>query len=399
MEAKEVIKFLEDVIGGSARAMEIIGYLRATANMLKGKIESEYQTSNSSELKLLQQKTVKMINSIKPKGDIELKNIQYRIHDKRYIGRKMIHGHNIVVYAKTQKECAQKLQERIKKIFIPNYSKADSTKYLLKEMFMQWFNQEKAPFLTEGAKKDLLSVFRHLAPLYNISIKKLSKQTITNFFLQMPDSRTKEKVRLYLNACLKYYHNEGLIPVNPCANVKVRKSNARKEAFTFEQQQAILANIKAPLKTIILIYLITGLRKNELNFKGIENDIDFENGILKAVNLKGRNFVKRFKQIRLSKQAISLIMNNIDHIHKYNSESAYREFAELLKKLKISGSIVNCRHTFATNCFYLGKQDLTISREMGHARTQITKDVYTDIDYHLNKEKVLKLYNNLYFTE
>lgn len=326
-----------------------------------------------------------------------MKHIQYRLTDGRYIGRKQINGQIITVYGKTQKECLEKLKERIKEATTPNPTKTEAAKYLLKDMFMQWYKQEKEPFITIGTQEDIMLVYRTLAPLYNINIKKITKQTIVEFFVTLPENRTKEKARLYLNACLKYYLNEGLIPVNPCANVKVKKSNARKQAFTFEQQTAILEALKkSSLKPVILIYLITGLRKNEFNFRSIENDIDFENRILKAVNLKGRNFVKRYKQIKLSKQAVGLIMNNLDIIHKYNSESAYREFAEVLKNLKIPGSIVNCRHTFATNCFYLGKQDVIISREMGHSRTQITKDVYTDIDYHLSKEKVLKLYNNLY---
>ena len=32
---------------------------------------------------------------------------------------------------------------------------------------------------------------------------------------------------------------------------------------------------------------------------------------------------------------------------------------------------------------------------MGHSTSQITKDNHTDLDYHLSREKVLKLYNNL----
>ena len=41
--------------------------------------------------------------------------------------------------------------------------------------------------------------------------------------------------------------------------------------------------------------------------------------------------------------------------------------------------------------------DNFISRQMGHSTSQITKDNYTDLNYHLSKEKILKLYNNLYY--
>lgn len=325
-----------------------------------------------------------------------MKNIQFRTIDKRYIGRKQINHQTITVYAKTQKECLAKLKAKIEQYTKPKIIN-NSPKYLFGELYMKWYKQEKEPFITQGTKKDILLVYNQIEIFHNTNIKKITKQNLNDFFLKMKDSRTKEKTRLYLNACFKYYLNEGIININPCANVKVKKSNNRKTAFTFEQQQLILKHLEQKeIKPIIIIYLITGLRKNELNFKSIENDIDFDNRILKAINLKGRNLIKRYKNIKLSKQAIGFIMNNIDLIHKYSAETAYREFADILKELNIKGSLVNCRHTFATNCFYLEKQDITISREMGHSRTQITKDVYTDIDYHLNKDKIIKLYNNLY---
>lgn len=372
--------------------------------VLQGYIEAEdaaYQIKRNNIFVInsySQKNEIKKVNSIsKPKGDIELKNIQYRITDKRYIGRKQINGQIITVYAKTQKECADKLKQKLKEINSLNFTKAISRKYIFKDLYMQWYNQEKAPFISKGAKSDILLVFNKLEKFHELDIRKITKQSLTTFFLGMEENRTKEKTRLYLNACLNYYFNEGIIKVNPCANVKVKKSNAKKIAFTYEQQITILEYLKdKPLKTIILLYLVTGLRKNELNFQSIEKDIDFDNRILKAVNLKGRNQVKRYKQIKLSSKTISMIMNNIDIIHSYTAESAYREFAEFLKELHIKGSIVNCRHTFATNCFYLDKPELVISREMGHSKSQITKDIYTDIDYHLSKEKIVKLYNNLY---
>lgn len=324
-----------------------------------------------------------------------MKNIQYRIIDKRYIGRKQINGKILTVYAKTQKDCLEKLKEAIKEATSFN-TKQEKAKNIFKDLYMTWYKQEKEPFITEGTKNDILLAYKKLERFHNVSINKLTKQEIINTFNKMEDNRSKEKARLYLNAFLKYYQNEGILKVNPCANVKVKKSNNRKQAFTYEQQKLILENLKIPLKPIILIYLLTGLRKNEFNFKSIENDIDFDNKVLKAINLKGRNLVKRCKHIKLTNATIKLIMDNLNIIHNYNSETVYKEFSNFLKELKINGSIVTCRHTFATNCFYLNKPDLIISREMGHSRTQLTKDVYTDIDFHLTADKIRFLYNNFY---
>ena len=67
-----------------------------------------------------------------------------------------------------------------------------------------------------------------------------------------------------------------------------------------------------------------------------------EDGIsyLKAVNLKGRSRVKRYKNIQLSKQAYCLIKNNLDVLSKYTDSMCYVRFASILKELKIEGGIV-----------------------------------------------------------
>ena len=118
----------------------------------------------------------------------------------------------------------------------------------------------------------------------------------------------------------------------------------------------------------------------------------FVNNFLKKI----KNFIWISYEI-YKKSSISLIKNNIELLKKYDDEKVYRKFNEILKELNIKGSIVNLRHTFATNNFYLGTPELFISRQMGHRTSQITKDNYTDIVYHLSKEKILKLYNNLYY--
>ena len=379
-------------------------FVSTNSQKFSGIIEGILETINSPSLSIPYEKennviklnSVKKVNSIKPKGDIELKNIQYRLYDKRYIGRKQIKGRTITVYAKTQKECLNKLKTEISKVLTFSHSN-NANKFLFKDMFLSWFENERKPFVTKSTQDDILLTFKKLEPFHTQSIKNITKEKIQNLLKTLEDNRGKEKVRLYLIACLKYYNLEGITKVNACANVKVKKTYTSKTAFTYEQQIEILNALNnKELKVIVLIYLITGLRRRELNFKSIENGIDIENRILKAVNLKGRNFIKRYKQIKLSNQALKLIMNNLDIIHKYDQERAYREFAVLLKKLNIKGSMVTLRHTFATNCFYLGKPELIISREMGHSTSQITKDIYTDIDYHLSADKIRNLYNNLY---
>lgn len=330
-------------------------------------------------------KSVSNKSKIKPnkKGDLDLKNITYRLSDNRYIGRKQINGKIITVYGKTQKECYNNLKNAIKNVNRITKTTKDG-KITLLQYFNKWYENDKAPFISKGAQNDILLVKKKLEPLHELPIENITKDIIIDFLKLQPDNRTKEKVILYFKACMKSAVLDKVIKDNPFNNLKTApRKNISKPAFTYEQQVKILEILKnEEIRPIILIYLITGMRKNEFNFSSIEKDIDFETNILKCLNLKGRNLIKRYKYIKLSNSAISLIMNNLNIIHKYNSEQVYKKFADILKENNITGSIVTCRHTFATNCFYLGKPILITSREMVHSTTNLTPPlkIYADID-------------------
>ncbi len=327
-----------------------------------------------------------------------MKNITYRPNEKRYIGRKQIHKTIITVYAKTQRECINKLNEKIKQLKL-NFEKVpgNSTGPTLLTYWDKWYKQNKEPFIADSTKKDFKYIKQKLEPLFNVKLNKLTKDCILSFLYSLSENRTKEKLTLQLKCMLETAVKERLIKYNPFDTIIFKaKKRPPKPPFTYEEQKLILENLKGKeIEPIILLYLTTGLRKNELDFENIEKNID-DNNILTAINLKGRDRIVRYKKIKLSAQMASLVKEKAEVFHKYTSRRLFDSFDEFLKSQNIKGSVLTCRHTFATNCFYLGKDSLIISREMGHTTSSITKDNYIDIDYNLSKEKILKLYNNLY---
>lgn len=355
---------------------------------------------NKANIASKQKEKTKIINSVsQPKGDIEMKNITYIAKEKRYIGRKCINKQTITVHAKTQLECRDKLRQAIKDFLSCKTKKAEKKKQItLSEFWDKWFEQDKKPFVSEKTVADFGYIKKSLGKLCEMPITKINKDNILDFFKKVKENRTKEKMHLYLNACLKSAVNHEIINKNPYDLIILAPRNHKhKEALTYSEQVKLLNYIEdKPIKIIVLIYILTGLRKNEFNFKSIEKDINFENGYLKAINLKGRNKEVRYKHIRLKPELISEIMNNLPIIKTYDAESAYRELSDIMKLLEINKSVVHLRHTFATNHLYLGTPEFIISKEMGHSTSQITKDNYMDIDFNLTKEKIIKLYNNLY---
>lgn len=343
----------------------------------------------------------KKISISKPKGDIDMKNIVWRPKEKRYIGRKQVDKNIIVVYGKTQKECLEKLNKKIKELK-SDYSNAVKTKTnSFINCWNKWYQQNKEPFIADSTKDDFKIITKKLKPLYDISLKNLNKDKLLEYFEKLENNRTKDKIVTQLKSFFKYATLERIINNNPFNTIIYKNKKFKsKPAFTYEQQIAILENLENKVfKPIILFFLVTGIRKNEIDFQNIENCIDRDKNILTIINLKGRDRQERFKKIKLSNQAKNMVLNNLNVFHKYTNRLIADHFKDFLKKINIKGSLVNCRHTFATNCFYLGKDTLIISREMGHTTSQITKDNYIDIDYNLSKEKILKLYKGLYNLE
>lgn len=335
----------------------------------------------------------------KQKGDLDLKNIYYIPSEKRYAGIKQINKIRIRVHAKTQLECHKLLKEAINDFKNKNYKIENKSKTItLKDFYLKWYEQDKKDFVVPKTQRDIIHTYELLEPLHNLSIKKIDKDKILSLLDKIPKNRTKEKAIMYTKAMFKSAVANRVIKYSPFDTITTPpKKKKQKYAFTYDEQVLLLEKLKhEEIKPIILIYLITGLRQTELNFKSIEKDINFEQKVLKARNLKGRNFEIRYKYIRLSDDAIKLIMNNLDIIHKYNPDSCYREFHKIMKEMNIEKSIVNLRHSFATNHLYLGTPEYIIAQEMGHSTSQITRQNYMNIDFNLNREKILKLYNNLY---
>ena len=375
---------------------KLIGYFDADNDFYDLKRENIVVINSKKQEALKNKKRI----SAKRKGDADMKNIYYHHDENRYMGRKQIKKHIITVYGRTQKECLKKLNEKVKEFYSNKIALQIKSQPTFLERWNKWFDETKRPYLSKESTRDIERIRDKLVDLHKIAVTKISKDVIISTLKNFEEGRAKEKIIIYLKAFFKHEFQDGMIKKNPFANIVTapRVFNRRK-AFTYEQQVAILERLKKEeIKPVILIYLVTGLRRRELDFQNIDKNLYQEDNTyyLKAVNLKGRNKITRYKTIQLSKKAFCLIKNNIELLKTFNDDTCYRKFAEILNELNIEGGIVTLRHTYATNNFYLGNPELFISRQMGHSTSQITKDNYTDLDYHLSKEKVLKLYNNLY---
>ena len=325
-----------------------------------------------------------------------MKNITLR-KDGRYMGRKQINEKIFYAYAKTMVDCAKKLKKEIKNH--KQIKKREDNSYFLFQWIDLWFNTYKKPFIKKETAQQIKYVINFLKENFkNTQITKITTEQIQTFLNGIITSRKKEFIILYFKSALQKAEDLNYIQKNPFkAIVKEPKLNVIRNGYNLEEQKTILKIIKnTEIENIILFYLITGVRKNEITTIDLNKDLDIKNKTIKILSEKKRN-KNIYRTIDLSDKMINIILNNKNMFYEFKTDYIYRKFKELLKPYKINAGLHKLRHTFATNHFYLGTPIKLISSWLGHTTIELTQNIYTHIDRTITKNDILKLYNNLYF--
>lgn len=322
-----------------------------------------------------------------------VKNIRKR-NNGLYEARKTINGETFSFYDRN----LQKLKKKLS-VFLQGKGLAtrrnSSAKFY--EYSINWSELYKKPFVSEKQYKAIVNALEKIKNTdIDIPVKYITTENLQSYLNTIPNTRSKEILILYLNASLKRAVKEGYLKYNPMEDVqKAPKLNNIRKPFTYDEQVKLLEAIKGTIvEEYILIYLFTGIRKNEFNIKTIKEDI--VNNVLRVESEKKRSLSPVYRFIDLPVKTVALIKNakleySIEHIGK--------EFRKILKTLNFESGygIHTLRHTFTTNHFYLGTQEKFLQEWLGHEKLETTKKHYMAIDRSLSKEKILELYNGYYY--
>ena len=270
----------------------------------------------------------------------------------------------------------------------------------------------------------------HILPaLGDIPLQKLSAQTIQDFVNQLANKglapSTVNGIFRIVSAAVQKAADEFIIPVNVCAKIELPKGRIMEvEALTRteqEQLETVAAQDKNGLAALLSLY--TGMRVGEISALRWE-DVDLENGLIQVRRTAQRISLQRNKETKTSvifgppKSASSMrliplpqTMTDCLKKHRETAVSEYvitsrRGFAEprvlqyrlqsLIKKAGITPTRFHAlRHSYATRCIELHIDITTLSKNLGHASTKMTFDVYTHASLEHRKEAVQDL-NTLY---
>lgn len=322
----------------------------------------------------------------------DMKNITKR-DDGRYMIRKVVDGQRITLYANTQAEAREKLQN-IKKRKV----KTKQQKPTLQEYCERWYEIYKEPFVKHNTKLEICRILNIIyKSMGDIRINKLTTQIIQIQLNKMTKNRTKEKVCTYLNAVLQKAADTNIINLNPFnAVILDKKIKSKRNALTYLEQEKLLEAIKGTnIEHEIMTYLMCGCRPSELP---TNENFDFKNNIINVYGTKNKNAEHR--AVRMSQNFADYMMPYLETNTMKSKDYVMECYKNICKKIKLQeNTLYTLRHTFATNHFTLGTPAKRVQTWLGHGSVQLTLDTYTDIDETSSKEKIIKLYNNFYYVQ
>lgn len=349
--------------------------------------KKQYKNIEYNSTKKSSNKTTKQKEKLE-----DMKNITKR-DDGRYMIRKVIDGQRITLYANTQAEAREKLQN-IKKRKV----KTKQQKPTLQEYTDFWYKTYKEPFISKQTKIEVKSSLKKINEnIGSIRLNKLTTQNIQNYLNTLQKSRTKERICTYLNAVLQKATDTNVIPKNIFSGItKEKKLVCKRNSLTYAEQVKLLEEMKkSNIEHELMTYLMCGCRPKELPQKQC---FDFENNFIHIYGTK--NEKAKHRLVKMSEPFAKYMKDYVKTNEIKPHSIVFKEYKEICKKLNITPiTLYTLRHTFATNHFTLKTNPKRVQTWLGHSSIQMTLDTYTDIDETSSREKIIKLYNNFYYIQ
>ena len=163
--------------------------------------------------------------------------------------------------------------------------------------------------------------------------------------------------------------------------------------FTDEEIAVLWGVQHKDLVKIILIWLYTGLRPNEL-FKTNKDNIHIEEKyfITGSKTEAGKNrIIPIHRKIEHLIKYFYLRENYLDIYEKTDYNKIKREFNKIMESLNMNHTPYDCRHTFITKMKKANANEYLLKRIVGHSIQDITEKTYTHRDIKDLLEEVNKI--------
>lgn len=270
------------------------------------------------------------------------------------------------------------------------------------EWLLLWFDIYKKPVLKWRTVRNIEQMIRLHTPEW-LKTKRICDITVFDIdkaLSEIPLGRTRQYARQTWNNAFVKAEKLGIIERNAVElseAVKYKKKHGK--ALTIAEQNMFIQAIeKKRIKWIMLFYLYSGARREEVCM--LEwSDIDEENGV---ILVRGTKTEDSYRQIVLTNDLRNIIegqraQNEKDKGTRYESKHPERVFdyspnymSQAFKKICDKHCLHNLRHNFITRCAESGVSVAVCQQLVGHSTADMTLNIYTHVLDEYKRKEALK---------
>lgn len=222
--------------------------------------------------------------------------------------------------------------------------------------------------------------YKHLSPLHSLPFARLTYQQIQSALDSIEAGYcTKKKCRVLLSQLYQYALKNGIVETDLSRFLELPKHLPVyiKRPFTARQIGKLWKSaeeVKGVKDVLILIY--TGMRAGEY-ISLAAGDVNLRQ---QYINVKKSKTLAGIRKIPIHRKILPILMERKAEgiiCPCGNYESFRRLFDHAMKEMKMYHTPHECRHTLATMLDRAGANETAVKMILGHARTGVTKGVYT----------------------
>lgn len=259
----------------------------------------------------------------------------------------------------------------------------------LKDFTDKYFTQVKKHNVTELTYKELVRKLNAyiIPPLGDLPINDITPLTCQKVLIDMLEAgkgRTAEDIKIMLGEIFRAALGERLITDNPMLFVKIPKHQRENgQALTPKEIEEFIEKSKnSPYHKIFMVYLYTGIRRNELHSAVIDDDF-----ITVACGKRRLGQKQKYRKIPIANNLRRYLPLSEKELNVEN-----QVLTDNFKKLCPNHHLYDLRHTFTTRTQESGIPKTLVDVWTGHNDSKdMTAFVYTHftVEFHLKEIKKL----------
>ena len=256
--------------------------------------------------------------------------------------------------------------------------------YTFKELFDEYYSIQKKT-KAKGTLKNHDTAIKHLYPLWDVKIKNLDRITLQRYYMRLDATPSAiGNIHKTLQGVISYAVKLGIMPVSSLDLLKAIDTTPSKEGrknehtvISKKDRLKLWENKDDDISRIILVYLYTGLRYEEL------------------FNLQDEDVHDDYIEIRHSKTKAGIrkvpLSNNVKKLLPIARVPKYTTFKKKFYETLPGYYIHDTRHTFITLLTEAGVDLRIIQAIVGHSRKATVTDRYT----HIGMEAMIEAVNRI----